>query len=235
MLGRLHRAAFGYAAPARSAHVLVSKCEILRAADPIGRIEAYGRERPGLASYLSGRPWQAQVRDVLRPWQDEIRPLLDDVAALWTHNDWHGSNLLWDARTQDAGVCSVLDFGLADLTNAPFDLATAIERNAIPWLQIQAGVCAGADLDLVQAILDGYLAEHPLTPAERRLVAAILPVVHVEFALAEVEYYAGLVDDAAYADLAYDAFLIGHAQWFSGPAGARLLRYLRERLQDDRP
>jgi Ser/Thr protein kinase RdoA (MazF antagonist) len=234
MLGRVHRAAYGYHAPARGAHVLVSKCGILRTPDPIGLMETYRQQRHGLARYFSGRSWQAQVREVLRPWHDAILPLLGQVPALWTHNDWHASNLLWDARNRDAGVCAVLDFGLADLTNASFDLATAIERNAIPWLDIQAGVCAEADLELVGAILDGYLDEHPLTLAERRLVAAILPVVHVEFALAEVDYYAGLVDDAAYADLAYEDFLIGHAQWFSSAAGTRLLRYLRESLHDGR-
>jgi len=53
----------------------------------------------------------------------------------------------------------------------------------------------------------------------------------VEFALAEVDYYAGLVHDAAYADLAYDAFLVRHAQWFSEAPGARLLDFIRKRLR----
>ena len=231
MLGRLHRAAEGYTAPARTAHVLVSKCDILRAADPVAQVEVYRRQRPGLAAYLAARPWQAQLHAVLRPWHAEVHPLLEVVPALWTHNDWHASNLLWSADSPDAQVSAVLDFGLADRTNAAFDLATAIERNAIPWLSIQAGAAAEASLELTEALLEGYLAQRALTLAERQLVSAILPVVHVEFALAEVDYYAGLVHDAAYADLAYDAFLVRHAQWFSEAPGARLLDFIRKRLR----
>ena len=84
---------------------------------------------------------------------------------------------------------------------------------------------------LALALLDGYLDEQPLTLAERQLLVALLPVVHVDFALAEVDYYAGLVKDAAYADLAYDAFLVGHARWFREPEGAALLHAIARRLQ----
>ena len=55
------------------------------------------------------------------------------LAPLWTHNDWHASNLLWSSREPHAEVASILDFGLSDRTSAVYDLATAIERNTIPW------------------------------------------------------------------------------------------------------
>jgi hypothetical protein len=57
----------------------------------------------------------------------------------------------------------------------------------------------------------------------------VLPVVHVEYALTEVEYFAGIVASPANADLAYDAYLLGHARWFAGPDGTVLLDHLRRR------
>jgi hypothetical protein len=57
----------------------------------------------------------------------------------------------------------------------------------------------------------------------------MLPVVHLEYALSEVEYFADVVSSPALADLAYDAYLIGHTRWFAGPDGAAMLDHLRQR------
>ena len=82
----------------------------------------------------------------------------------------------------------------------------------------QVGLPAGA-----AALLAGYQAARPLSRAERAAVAAVLPVVHLEFALSEIGYFAGVTGSAANADLAYDGYLIGHTAWFSSPAGSTLL------------
>jgi hypothetical protein len=61
----------------------------------------------------------------------------------------------------------------------------------------------------------------------------VFPVVHVEYALSEVEYFADVVNSPANADLAHDGYLIGHligqARWFDGPDGSQLLDHLRRR------
>ncbi|MDA4569529.1 phosphotransferase, partial [Escherichia coli] len=79
---------------------------------------------------------------------------------LWAHNDWHVSNLLWN---DDGTIDTVLDFGLASPTSALFDLATAIERNAVAWLQLERGTDA-VRIDIALALLDGYRQELPLSP-----------------------------------------------------------------------
>ena len=53
-------------------------------------------------------------------------------------------------------------------------------------------------------------------------------MAHVEFALSELEYFAGVTGSAANAELAYDGYLIGHARWFAGPGGV-VLDHLRRR------
>ena len=147
---------------------------------------------------------------------------------MWTHNDWHASNLLWDTTQPDSQVSSVLDFGLADQTFALFDLATAVERNSIPWLDLDIGGSAAASLESVDAILQGYHSVRPLSAQDFLTLAALLPLVHTDFALSEVAYYQGIVGSEANATVAYEAYLIGHTRWFNGAEGQRLLAHLHE-------
>ena len=66
----------------------------------------------------------------------QLLPLLPALPPLWTHNDLHASNLLWSDASDDAQATAIIDFGLADRTNAVHDLAHAIERNIVEWLAL---------------------------------------------------------------------------------------------------
>jgi hypothetical protein len=124
-----------------------------------------------------------------------------------------------------------LDFGLSDRTTAIYDLATAIERNTIPWLDIQAGRAGAADFDLVDGLLRGYLERAHLGRVERAALVAILPIVHVGYALTEIDYFHGITRSPENADLAYGAFLLGHCQWFERAEGRALLDHIHEQLK----
>jgi hypothetical protein len=54
--------------------------------------------------------------------------------------------------------------------------------------------------------------------------------VHLEYALSEIEYFAGVVASPGLADLAYDGYLIGHTRWFGGAEGSAVTEHLRRRL-----
>lgn len=226
-LARLHVASHGYAAPARRSPVLVARFHWLRQADLAAAIEHDLPQRPLLRQALAERPWREDLQRVVQPWHAQFAPLAKHLPLLWTHNDWHASNLLWSPAAVD-GVSAVLDFGLADRTTALYDLATAIERNTIPWLAIQAGKNDSvADFAGLDALLHGYESVLPLSAADRAVLTALLPLVHVEFAFAEIEYFASVVQADDDADLAYHAFLLGHADWFASHAGQALLRHLQ--------
>lgn len=227
MLACLHRAAADYAAPARTTTVLVSRDDVLRAPDLIAAVAAQAAIRPALADYLERRDWQRELQAVAAR-QQRVQPRLAALPRLWTHNDWHVSNLCWTSAAADAEVASVLDFGLAAPTFALYDLATAIERNAIAWLEPARGMDAIFPAT-ANAMIDGYAAALPLAPDARALLADLLPVVHVDFALSELEYYAGIVHSATNADAAWYTFLLGHAAWFATPPGAALLAAIRGR------
>ncbi|MCA7023358.1 MULTISPECIES: phosphotransferase [Stenotrophomonas] len=221
MLARLHHAAARYHAPQRGTHLLVARDDLIRSHDPIAALTADLGNRPGLARYLARIPWEDQLRGIVLPWHAGLAERLRDEPRLWAHNDWHASNLLWQGDT----VSTVLDLGLASPTSALFDLATAIERNAVAWLELERGADA-VRIDTALALLDGYRQVLPLSATRMHLLADLLPVVHLDFALSEVEYFEGVTGSTANADVAWQPFLLGHAQWFGSAHGQALLAAL---------
>jgi Ser/Thr protein kinase RdoA (MazF antagonist) len=230
-LARLHQAAAGFTRAARPPAVLTSSCDVISAADPVATVDAIARRRPGLARYLASRDWR---RDLARDHLPVIRraaPLLAGLEPLWGHGDWHPSNLTWDSAGPGAEVVAVFDFGLANRTFAVHDLAVALERSVIAWLDLAESGRAGVDLGGTDALLGGYAEVRPLSAAEARALPELLPVAHLEYALSEIEYFTDVVASPALADLAYDTYLVGHTRWFAGPDGAAFLDHLRRRAR----
>lgn len=226
MLARLHQASAGYHAPQRGTHMLVARDDLLRSDDPIALLERDFSQRPALADYLSHKAWRQSLEQVVLPWHAGLAARLQAEPRLWAHNDWHVSNLLWKREGDATVVASVFDFGLASPTSALFDLATAIERNAVAWLQLERGMEA-VHVDTALALLAGYRQQRPLSARQVQLLADLLPVVHFDFALSEVEYFHGATGSTANADVAWHDFLLGHARWFGTREGQALLDALR--------
>lgn len=227
MLARLHRVAARFVAPRRTAQVLMTTDDSIRADDPVASLQGQLDQRPALAAYLHRRAWQDDFARVLLPWHEAAGRPARQLPPLWAHNDWHASNLCW--RTSSAGpyVSDILDFGLASPTSAMFDLATAIERNAIAWLQLdRTDDIAHADTAI--ALIAGYRSEDSGDRLDLPALTALLPLVHIDFALSEIEYFEVITRTPASSDVAYDAFLLGHAAWFARPSGHALLATLRD-------
>ena len=216
-LARLHRASHGFDAPARRQQPLVASFAILAAADPMAAVEAYVEARPALAAFLADRPWRRRLSALFAAAGRGLPAIAARQAPLWTHNDWHPSNLLWSG---DGRVRTWLDFGLADRSCAAHDLAIAIERTAFAWLELGQGRDDDlADPLAAETLIAGYRMGVAPDPSVVEASIRLLPLVHVEFALSEIDYFAGIVDDRAAAALAWDTYLLGHAEWFLSPAG----------------
>lgn len=223
-LARLHGAAQGFDAPARPPQPLVASFTIPTAPDPLAGAASYVAARPALAAFLADRPWQRDLAELFAALGEGLADQLAAQPALWTHNDWHPSNLLW---SEDGDVSTVFDFGLSDRGCAVHDLATAIERCAIQWLHLGAGRDDDiADPASALALIAGYQTILPLTPGDIATVVGLLPLVHVEFALSEIDYFAGILADRNQATQVWDDYLIGHAQWFRTGAGRAFLAHL---------
>ena len=66
----------------------------------------------------------------------------------------------------------------------------------------------------------------PLDLTARGYLAAMLPVVHLGFAVSEIGYFHALRGEPDSVALAYETFLLGHAAWFAGEDGRALLAAL---------
>lgn len=227
-LAMLHEAARGYDAPPRSPRQLTAGFSVFAAGDPIAAAERCAAARPALAEDLAARDWREDVERWHLPHHERLRPLLAELEPLWTHNDFHASNLLWRSGEQ---VATVLDFGLCDRAYAAHDLATAIERNAVEWLELDAKGERAVHADAAVALVDGYEEIRKLTEPERAALPDLLALCHADYALSEIDYFRGVTGSAANAELAYRYF-VDHTAWFASPAGARFLLRLSEALAD---
>jgi Ser/Thr protein kinase RdoA (MazF antagonist) len=224
-LARFHRAACDFPLAPRPVAVLTNSCCVTTAHDPGAEIERLLEERPGLARYLEQRPWRNDLDPHLQAVK-RVAPLLERLTPQWGHGDWHPSNLTWTTPGSDAEVAAVFDLGLANSTTSVHDLAVALERCTIDWLELPG---THADLNAVDALLEGYESVRPLNAAEAKALPELLPVIQLEFALSEIEYFADVVRSPTNADVAYTSYLIGHTTWFRSAAGSTLLEHLRRR------
>jgi Ser/Thr protein kinase RdoA (MazF antagonist) len=230
-LARFHKAARNFTLPPSVPGVLTSSVAIVASTDPLAELGRLIAARPGLARAVSRR---SLLEDFVRyhlPVIEKAAPLLRALVAQWGHGDWHASNLTWSSTRPSAIVAGVFDLGLSNLTFVVHDLAVALERSTVDWLNLAGTRHVAADLEAVDALLDGYEEVQPLDDCELAALAVVLPVVHLEYALSEVEYFAEVVRSRANADLAYEGYFIGHTRWYEGAAGSALLEHLRRRAR----
>jgi Ser/Thr protein kinase RdoA (MazF antagonist) len=229
-LARLHLASQGFNAAPRKVQPLVAGFTIFAADDPGAGMERYLGARPALAGDAVTREGCEEALELLAPFHAELRPLLPALKPLWTHNDLHASNLLWSDASDDARAVEVIDFGLADRTNAVHDLAHAIERNIVEWLDLMEDSARGevrVHIDHLEALLDGYEQVRPLSEEEAAALAPMTALCHAEFALTEADYFLGVLHSEEKAKLASMDYLAGHARWFRGAGGKKLLDAIR--------
>jgi Ser/Thr protein kinase RdoA (MazF antagonist) len=230
-LARLHCASTGFEAPRRKPRPLVAGFTIFAAQDPGAEMECYLAARPALTQDPAVHRDCNEALEVLAPFHAELLPLLPALEPLWTHNDLHASNLLWSDDGPEARATAIIDFGLADRTNAVHDIAQAIERNIVEWLALIEAPAhpegVPVHLDHLRALLEGYESVRPLSAEEAAALIPMTALCHAEFALSEADYYLGVLRSQANARLCTEGYLVGHARWFRGTGGRRLLDALR--------
>ena len=225
-LARFHEATHDFDEPARPAGVLRDAVLVNFSHDPALALEVWLSTRPNLRAPLAARGLAGDFDAHLSGPLATASRALEELAPQWTHGDWHASNLTWTSSAKTAAVAEVFDLGLSNRTYAIHDIALAIERNAIDWLDLARRGEVSIDVPAVEGLLRGYTALRPLSFAERRALVAELPVAHVGYALSEIEYFGVVTQQPSDADLAYD-YLIGHSAWFSSAPGKDLLEHVQ--------
>lgn len=228
-LARLHRRAERFAVPERRPRPLLGSLRVVTAPDPVAAVRTLAALIPGCSEYLSTRDLAADLAVDLVPLQATALPFLTLLPPLWTHGDWHPSNLLWSP--QGDRVAGVIDFGLSNRTTACYDLATALERACVDWLAPDED--RRVEYEQMAELVNAYRVERPLSAEEERALPHLLPLVHVEYALSEVAYFHSIVCSEENASLAYDGYLLGHLAWFHTRQGRALCDGLAAVLQED--
>jgi Ser/Thr protein kinase RdoA (MazF antagonist) len=230
-LARLHLASLGFDAPRRKPQPLVASFTIFAAEDAAAELQCYLAARPELAGNAAVRDHCEQALELLAPFHAELLLFEPTLAPLWTHNDLHASNLFWSGAGDDARATAIIDFGLADRTNAVHDLAHAIERNIVEWLALAEDPAHSENipvhLDHLRALLAGYESVRPLSEEEAAALAPMTALCHAEFALTEADYFLGVLHSGKNARLCSEGYLVGHARWFRCEGGKKLLDALR--------
>jgi Ser/Thr protein kinase RdoA (MazF antagonist) len=231
-LAQLHLAAQGFSAPQRKTQPLVASFTIFAEDDANAAMERYLAARPALTQDTGPRAACDEALKLLAPFHAELRPLLPALKPLWTHNDLHASNLFWSDSSDEARATAVIDFGLADRTNAVHDLALTIERNIVEWLRLREGSEDEQEipvhLDHLAALLDGYESVRPLSDEEAAALAPMTALCHAEFALTEADYFLGVLHSKENGHVCTEGYLVGHARWLRGVDGRKLLDAIRQ-------
>jgi Ser/Thr protein kinase RdoA (MazF antagonist) len=228
-LAQLHLAAEGFHAPRRKPQPLVASFTIFADENPHTAMDRYLAVRPALAGNELVRESCDETLNLLAPFHAELKKYLPALKPLWTHNDLHASNLLWSDASDKAHATASIDFGLADRTNAVHDLAQAIERNIVEWLELTP---ASQDkvpvhFDHLHALLDGYESVRPLSEEEAAALAPMTALCHAEFALTEADYFFGVLHSKKNLRVCTEGYLVGHARWFRSSGGQKLLDAIR--------
>jgi Ser/Thr protein kinase RdoA (MazF antagonist) len=82
--------------------------------------------------------------------------------------------------------------------------------------------------DIARQLIAGYVTVLPLSPQQRNLLAELLPLVHLDFALSEVEYFHAITHNPVNVELAWSEFFLGHAAWLDSTPGQQVLAVIRE-------
>lgn len=230
MLARVHAALRdfpldGVTPPGRSpATPMSARFDLARDPDLVEAVEARIAASPALADFFSGIRWKQEIAALYGDAHRELRRHLPVVAPAVTHGDWHVNNLLFEGDS----VSSVIDFHLCDVSFRLYDLAVALDRNGIRWLEILDGDPEAVSYEVLGELLRGYRSVLPLSRTDAELLAILLPVHQLDLALSNVEYYLVYEQKRDRAEWAYHVYLCDHARYFNTPSGRRIVGFLRD-------
>jgi hypothetical protein len=186
-------------------------------------IQEFLFSRKGLREFLSGRPkWKEELNGI-ESAMDQIRPWAMTVPDTWVHSDLQANNFLFE---QDQAV-SVIDFHLAGRAPALFDLAVALDRNCLLWLDILSGNDEAIDYAGIEGLISGY---GRLSIEESLALEHLLAVCQVDFAASLLEYYWHVEKNPDRATWSWEVYLVGHTNWYLSEPGQRFSQTFRRIL-----
>lgn len=230
-MARLHQAAQCYAVgQGRTSKLLLANQRLIEQPNVLHALQQRIAESHVLAQYFAEQPLSKTFLQHLQDWHQPLQAPLAALAKIWTHNDLHASNFIWSDTSSTASIAAVIDFGLCDLCSAAYDIATTIERNFFDWFALSQSDAIAIDYAGLAALLNGYLHQSNDHP-QLLILPQLLPVVHLDFALYELEYFLLISQNLTHAKAAH-AYLVEHLCWFTRAEGQAFLARLQHLIQE---
>lgn len=204
------------------AEPMIARFDLLLQDDLEGALaERIGRSTI-LSAFFENRDWRGDVLPLYDKYRHELLRFRELMVPRVTHGDWHANNLFFEGDR----IASVIDFHLTDLSFRLYDLAVALDRNGILWLDILNGRTDAVRYDVLGALLEGYGSVLPIEPEEARLLSVLMPVHQLDLAVSNIEYYYGVEKSAERAEWVYSVYLIEHNRHYQSPSGGKILDFI---------
>lgn len=181
-------------------------------------------ERPLLRPFLERRPCWLEELQVVAPFAEQVGRWLQKAPRVWCHGDPQANNCFW----ANDGVASVIDFHLSAPNPPLYDLAVALDRNCLLWLDILAGNDEAVDWSSIEALLMGY---GPMGEEDANILPDLLAICQLDFSIELLEYYWHVEQSPLKATWCWEAYLIGHTAWHAGEAGQAVRSKLSQLIQ----
>lgn len=226
-LGYLDIASRGFDEPRPAPCGYQARFSIFEHEDVLAAADGWLRERPLTARWMreTGRDFLSDLAQFADTGV-RLAPRYRDIERIWTHGDTHLSNFMWQGDAPSA----VFDFGMADFNTAVFELAMALERHTIQWLDVMNGDADSYRLDLARAIISGYHAVRPLTDVEKEILPDVLAVSQIEGGVTLIDYWLRSHGRGQDISWGYDVDFLAHGRWYRSPSGVAYLNGLRRIL-----
>ncbi len=232
-LARLHDVAENFKAPERKFNVLQNSSTVIMADDPLAKLEVLLSSVPAVSHGIIEQA--GSLKSFLKAFTnthlwyiEKLATYKNSISLHYIHGDWHPSNMTWTSVAEDAAVENIFDFGLSNLSFFQHDIAIAIERAFVDWLDLKGLGAITCDLEGVGIFLSGYDSLRKLSLWDLELIADLMPICHFEYALSEVGYFSSVLKQPDNAALAYDSYLFDHSEFFRTKAGVELSCYIRK-------
>lgn len=175
-----------------------------------------------VSEFFKDKNWQTDLLPLLTLFQKDIPDYKEIIKPWVSHGDWHANNLFFDCDK----VSAVIDFHLTDLSFRLYDLAVALDRNCIQWLEFHDGKIDVVRFDLIGLFIEGYNSVFPVSGPELKLLSLLMPIHQLDLAISNIEYYLCFEKNEARAEWAYQVYLIEHLKFYQLPGGKEVVKFI---------
>lgn len=200
--------------------------ELAGAIDLRSTLEEDLQQRPQLAGFLTKQDISA-IAEAFEPHLHQANQLVGHERLL-CHGDPQGNNYFWN----ESEIACVIDYHLAGAQPPLAELACAIDRNGLHWLEILEGTDDAWSPDVVKGLINSYHTLRPLPKDSAEAFVALIALHRLDFAWSLLDYYITVERSELKASWTRDVFLQAHPNWLQKDASEPLRKFIYNTIEE---